>query len=68
MECNVGGVDRIIRIVIGILLILLTIGLGIYSQLMGILISLVGLIMLVTGISGYCLLYKILGVNTCKRG
>lgn len=67
MECNVGGVDRGVRIVIGILLLLLTIGLGIYSQIVGILAALIGLIMLVTGVSGYCPLYKITKTNTCKR-
>jgi len=67
MECNVGGVDRGIRIVIGIALLLLTIGLGIYSQLIGILAAFVGVIMLVTGVSGYCPLYKITRTNTCKR-
>lgn len=66
MECNVGGIDRGIRVIVGIILIGLMILLGLYSQLIGIVIGIIGLLMLVTGASGYCPLYKILGTNTCK--
>ncbi len=62
MECNVGKTDRIIRIVIGVLLLVLAINLK--SILWGIL----GAIVLATGIFRFCGLYKLLGVDTgCKR-
>ena len=59
---NVGGIDRIARIVIGLALILayfLNPG-GAYSWAYWI-----GIIPLVTGLLGTCPLYSIIGLNTC---
>jgi hypothetical protein len=64
MACNVGGVERPIRIVIGILVI----GVGAFASLppLATAIALVlGTIALVTGAIGYCPLWALLGVNTC---
>ena len=65
METNEGTVDRVVRIVFG--LVLIYVG---FSQIVaGILtyvIATVGLIMLVTGVTGHCQLYTFAGVNTCK--
>lgn len=59
MKLNEGNVDRIIRIVIGLgLLSLVFVG----PQTMW---GLVGLIPLVTGVLGFCPLYKLLGWDTC---
>jgi hypothetical protein len=60
---NVGGIDRILRIVIGSALVL---GFilnpdGAYRWL-----YLIGLIPLLTGIFGTCAIYSLIGVNTCK--
>lgn len=60
---NVGSVDRIIRIVVGLALIA---GFflnrdGAYSWL-----YLIGIIPLLTGIFGTCGIYSLFGVNTCK--
>ena len=59
MTKNIGNIDRIIRIVIG--LVIIGLGFGFHSWL-----GLIGLIPLFTGIVGYCTLYTILGINTCK--
>ncbi len=65
METNEGTVDRVVRIVFG--LVLIYVG---FSQIVaGILtyvIATVGLIMLVTGVTGHCQLYTFAGINTCK--
>ncbi len=62
MDCNIGKIDRIIRIVIGVALLLLA------FQLQNILLGIVGLIVLVTGVIKFCLLYKLLGINTgCQK-
>ncbi len=63
MTKNVGGIDRILRIVIGALLILgyFIGGDGAYSWL-----YLLGIIPLATGLIGWCPPYAILGINTCK--
>ncbi|WP_447974660.1 YgaP family membrane protein [Nitrospira sp. Kam-Ns4a] len=64
MTCNVGGVERPIRIVFGILLV----SLGAFGGLpagaaLGAYI--VGAIALVTGAVGLCPLWTLLGINTC---
>ncbi|WP_062199665.1 YgaP family membrane protein [Massilibacterium senegalense] len=63
MEKNVGGADRIIRLIVGIVLIsfLFVLDGGIKW------ISLLGFVMLFTALVGFCPLYKPLGINTCKR-
>lgn len=56
---NVGNPDQIIRIIAGLaLLSLVFIG---PKTLWG----LVGLVPLITGLFGFCPIYKILGMNTC---
>ena len=64
MTCNVGGRERPIRIVVGLLLI----AVGAFASLppIGTAIALaVGTIALLTGAIGYCPLWAILGMNTC---
>ncbi len=64
MACNVGGIERPIRIVLGILLI----GIGAFAGLppVGTGIALAaGTIALVTGAIGFCPVWRLLGVNTC---
>ncbi len=59
MKSNVGGIDRILRIVVGLVLIALT--------FMGMLPvwGYIGIVPLATGAIGWCALYPILGINTC---
>lgn len=52
---NVGGVDRVIRVVLGILLP--AIGMLVVKGTTGTVISVIGLIPLVTGLVGFCPLY-----------
>jgi len=59
MEKNVGGIDKVVRIVLGLVII----GLGIYFKNW---LGIIGLPLLLTGLIGKCGLYKILGINTCK--
>lgn len=57
---NVGGVDRILRVVVGALLIIgALMGYGVWMW--------IGVIPLVTGLMGSCLIYSILGINTCPK-
>ena len=59
MKCNVGKTDKIIRIILGVIIG----AIGIYYNSWW---GLVGLVPLLTGIFGYCALYPILGITTCK--
>ena len=60
MKSNVGGIDRILRIVIGLVLVGLaaTGTVGWWGWL--------GLVPLATGLVGWCPPYALLGFNTCK--
>ncbi len=59
MKMNVGGIDKILRIVVGIALIAMT--------LMGVIGAWgwIGVVPLLTGLFGVCPLYSIVGMNTC---
>lgn len=65
MLSNVGTKDRIIRILMA--LVLLSLGLGLYAgTTVGTILTFVALIPALTGLFGFCGLYKLLGINTCK--
>ena len=61
MKPNEGKIDRIIRVVIGLAIIIL-IGLVLKSWW-----GLIGILPLATGLAGRCGLYTLIGINTCKR-
>ena len=65
MACNVGGIERPVRIVLGVLLI----GIGAFAGLppvgTGIALAL-GTIALVTGVIGFCPAWSLFGINTCS--
>lgn len=56
---NESNTDRTIRVVLG--LVILTVGIAASSWW-----ALVGLVPLITGIVGYCPLYAIVGISTCR--
>jgi hypothetical protein len=59
MKVNVGGADRILRIVVGLALILLVLSgqIGAWGW--------IGVVPLATGLFRMCPLYTVLGMNTC---
>ena len=61
MKSNVGGVDKILRIVVGLGLLSLVLILEGNARWWG----LVGLVPLLTGVINFCPLYAMLGINTC---
>ena len=66
-EKNVGKIDRVIRIVLGFILLYLFVA-NMVTAPWSYLVALIGLILLVTGIIGTCMLYSILGMNTLDKG
>lgn len=63
MELNVGGVDRTVRVLIGLLLI----GLGLFHVFKGtaaLVGYIVGAIAIVTGLVRFCPAWKLFGINT----
>jgi hypothetical protein len=61
MKCNVGGIDRILRIVVGLVLIALALTgtVGIWGW--------IGIVPLATGVFKFCPAYTLLGVNSGKN-
>jgi Protein of unknown function (DUF2892) len=59
MKTNVGGIDRILRLVLGLVLIGLTLTgtIGVWGWL--------GLVLVGTAAVGFCPLYPLIGLNTC---
>ena len=64
MISNVGGIERPIRILLGVLML----GIGAFANLSLLataIVLIVGTVALVTGVIEYCPLWTMLGVNTC---
>ncbi len=59
MSPNVGGIDKVLRIVIGVVLIGLAASgrIGAWGY--------IGIVPLLTGLFNRCALYSLLGINTC---
>ncbi len=64
MMCNVGGIERQIRITVGVLLIGIGALAGLSTVGTGIALA-AGAILLLTGAIGFCPLTALLGINTC---
>jgi hypothetical protein len=60
---NVGAADRIIRLVLGIMM------LGLYGALESPwkYLTLLGLVLIATAVTRFCPLYRVLGLSTCHR-
>lgn len=65
IEVNEGSIDRAARLLVA--LVLIGVGLGVVRGPGGIAMAVVGVIPLLTGVSGFCPLYTLLGINTCRR-
>ena len=61
MIVNVGKIDKVVRIIVGIVLLSL---LYFLEKPLGYLV-LIGLVPLITALVGFCPLYKIFGLSTC---
>lgn len=64
MKRNEPNQDRGIRAVVGIIALL--IGLFAVGGFLRALLIIVGLVLLITAAVGFCPLYRLLGINTCK--
>jgi hypothetical protein len=60
MKLNVGGIDRILRIVVGLALVA-------WALMGGPVWAWIGIVPLGTGLIGFCPLYPIIGMNTCAK-
>ncbi|MBN8264311.1 MAG: DUF2892 domain-containing protein [Xanthomonadales bacterium] len=60
MQANVGGADKWLRIVVGLALIA-------WALMGGPAWAWIGVVPLATGLFNFCPLYKLVGINTCRR-
>ena len=60
MKANVGGIDKVLRIIGGVILIALT-----ATNIIGPW-GWIGVVPLLTGLFNFCPLYSVLGIKTCK--
>ncbi|MBT4287378.1 MAG: DUF2892 domain-containing protein [Deltaproteobacteria bacterium] len=60
MKKNVGPVDRLLRLIVGLIII----GIGYYYQSWW---GAIGVLMLLTAAMGWCPPYSIFKISTCKR-
>ncbi len=58
MKANVGGIDKIVRILAGIVLIA-------WALMGGPVWAWIGVVPVATGLLGWCPAYTLLGMNTC---
>ncbi len=62
MSCNEGRIDRALRVIVGLVLIALVF---VGPQTVW---GWSGVVPLVTGLVGFCPLYRLIGVDTCHPG
>lgn len=58
MQCNVGGIDRVLRLILGVVIV----GTG---AALGSWLGVIGVIPLLTGLTGRCPSYLLFGFSTC---
>lgn len=65
MTANVGPTDKVLRLVLALAAVV-----GAYlagmSSLLGIVLLIVGAVLGVTVLTGFCPLYRVLGMSTCR--
>jgi hypothetical protein len=64
MNANVGSTDKIVRVVLALAAAVLAFVTGIGSA-MGIVLLVVGVVLAATALTGFCPIYRVLGVSTC---
>ncbi|HRR16832.1 MAG TPA: DUF2892 domain-containing protein, partial [Bacteroidales bacterium] len=65
MKKNTGKLDRIIRLIIALLIGILYFT-NVISGTLGIVLLVFAVILLITSITGFCGIYTLFGINTCK--
>ncbi len=66
MNTNMGGMDRKLRGVVAVLLVVVAYFAG-FGSTLGIIALVLAAVMAVTAAVGMCPLYKVFGINTCAK-
>ncbi len=65
MKKNMGNVDKVIRLIIAVILASLYFT-GVVTGTFGIVLLVAAAVLVITTLTGFCGLYTLLGINTCK--
>ncbi len=65
MKKNMGNIDKIIRLIIAVILAALYFT-EVATGTLGIVLLVAAIVLLITTLTGFCGLYTLLGINTCK--
>lgn len=68
MKPNENGIDRALRLVLGVVLLVASfmwLGAG-AGSITGIIAAIIGAVLLITGLVGFCPAYRLMGMSTCK--
>ena len=63
MTVNESSLDRVLRVVVGALLVLAW-GLGWWTGTWAVVLGIVGIVLVLTGLVGFCPLYRVFGIGT----
>lgn len=67
MNKNIGTVDKVVRMIIGLFLVYYAIANYSVSMTWTIVSGIVGLGLIITVFTGFCIIYKIFGISTRKN-
>ena len=65
MKANIGTTDKAMRISVGLILMMVGI-LASMGTTLTVIFMAAGIFNLMTSVFGFCLLYRLIGINTCK--
>jgi len=66
MKFNMGSMDRIIRLLITLVIVIFLVG-GVLRGALAVILGIIAIIFFVTSMFGFCPLYVILGLSTKKK-
>jgi uncharacterized membrane protein len=64
MEKNMGGVDRIVRLLVALLMVIAYFQ-GVVSGIFGIIVLILALVFVITSLVSICPIYALFGISTC---
>lgn len=65
METNMGLIDRVIRVSLALIVVIL-IATGVISGILAVVLGIFAAIFILTSVIGFCPLYKPFGIRTCR--
>jgi hypothetical protein len=66
MSRNIGALDRVMRVIIGLVLVAYAVPVG-FSSTGWNWVGWIGVVPLLTAAIGFCPLYRVMGISSCKR-